>query len=81
METIWVQLPLSAMRSESFASTVLYKEVFADLPAATAEAFKAVELRAWYGRGVTLFVEDQSASGIFVVHSGSIQLADSLREE
>ncbi|HEY6293139.1 MAG TPA: cyclic nucleotide-binding domain-containing protein [Terriglobia bacterium] len=37
-----------------------------------------MQVRTWYPAGTTLFVEDQLASGIFVLHTGRAKLTQSL---
>ncbi|HEV2177384.1 MAG TPA: cyclic nucleotide-binding domain-containing protein [Terriglobia bacterium] len=70
------------MRSDGPSSTVRYKDLFSfSAPAAgAAEAFDALQARTLYPAGATLFVEDELASGIFILHAGSVKLAESLTD-
>jgi len=68
------------MRSDGLFGTVRCKDLFAGLPTGTADTFNSLQVRTAYPRGATLFDEDQSARGIFVVHTGSVKLADSLTD-
>ena len=68
------------MRSDGLFGTLHYKDLFAGLPTGTADIFNSLQVKTSYPRGATLFDEHQSARGIYVVHSGSVRLADSLTE-
>lgn len=68
------------MRSEGLFGTLCHKDLFRGLPAGAAELFNALQVTTSYPPGATLFVEDQLASGIFVLHTGSVGLAESLTE-
>lgn len=65
------------MRSDGIFGTLHYKDLFAGLPTGTADVFNSLQVRTSYPRGATLFHEDQSAEGIFVVRTGSVKLAES----
>jgi CRP-like cAMP-binding protein len=68
------------MRSDGLFGTLHYKDLFAGLPTGTADLFNSLQVRTSYPRGAKLFDEHQPAEGIFVVHTGSVKLADTLVE-
>ena len=77
MGVAWPNKRVNLMHS----STLLYEDLLGDLPATTREAFQAIEVVKSYPASAQLFVIDQGASGIFVIHAGSVSLSESPREE
>jgi CRP-like cAMP-binding protein len=64
------------MRSDGIFGTLHCRDLFAGLPAATADVFNSLQVRTSYPQGATLFHEHQSANGVFVVRTGSVKLAE-----
>ena len=60
--------------------SLIYEDLFRDLPPVTREAFQAIEVRKSYPAGSQLFLSGQTASGIFIVHTGSVTLSESCSE-
>jgi CRP/FNR family cyclic AMP-dependent transcriptional regulator len=60
--------------------SLLYEDLFGDLPAASREAFQAIAIRRPYPAGVQLFVRGQAASGIFIVLTGRVNLSECLTQ-
>jgi CRP-like cAMP-binding protein len=65
------------MKSKLISDRVLYKDLFAGLPAATVEAFRSIQLTSPYGPGAMLFAQNQMARGIFLIRTGSVRLSES----
>jgi CRP-like cAMP-binding protein len=72
---------MNMMPFDELDSGLLYRNLFSEMPAATIEAFEAIQFRTRHPRGTTLFVEGQMASGIFILYAGSVKLSQSLGEE
>src|ERR1700747_909985 len=51
--------------------------LFCNLPSAAVEALSAITSAAVYPKGATLFVEGQSARGVFILCSGRVKLSTS----
>src|SRR5216684_1303219 len=51
--------------------------LFCNLPSAAVQALAAITSAAVYPKGATLFVEGQSARGVFVLCSGKVKLSTS----
>lgn len=77
----WRGKTVNTMRSDGLFGTLHYKDLFAGLPSSTVDGFNSIQIKTSYPRGAKLFDEHQPAEGIFVVHTGSVKLADSLVEE
>lgn len=56
--------------------TLLYEDLFHDLPATSREAFEAIAIRRSYSPGRRLFVKGQLASGIFIICAGRVNLSE-----
>jgi CRP-like cAMP-binding protein len=61
--------------------SLIYEDLFRDLPPATLEAFHAIEVRKPYPAGARLFLRGQVASGVFILHAGSVTLSESTADE
>lgn len=55
---------------------LFYDDLFEDLPAASRDAFQAIGVRRSYPAGARLFVRGQAAAGIFIVHTGRVNLSE-----
>lgn len=72
---------MNVIQWEGLYGILRSQDLFADLAPRVAQTFGALELRTSYPQATTLFVEDQQASGIFVIHRGRVKLVKSPREE
>ena len=63
--------------SQPNSDRVLCRELFRGLPVETSCAFEALQTKTSYPGGVTLFARDQAVPGLFVLHTGSVELSDS----
>ena len=62
--------------SQSLSDRLLCREFLRGLPAETAGAFEAIQTRTSYPEGAILFVEDQTAPGVYVLYAGSVQILE-----
>ncbi len=69
------------MHPQSVPVHVFHEDLFRGLKGSAGEDFAAIETRAFYTAGVSLFEADEPAFGLFVVHRGSVAVSNSNWEE
>lgn len=72
-----VHNPDVEVRFHGLPETLRCNDLLDGLPATTLAAFEAIQVRQTYPAEATLFVEDETASSIYIIQKGSVRLSES----